>query len=136
MPSSRNSNSNRRRSRRLKIDRPVKVLIQLFPVLPFIGHSFEADLVNISAGGMAFIIDSDEKEIKRGSEIRIHFRLPGGPLCECTGDITHRDSAPGGDCIGIRFYRPPAALVRQIERMAVESALRQEHIEFAFQKVD
>ena len=117
-------NSNRRQFKRLKIDKSVRVLVQLFPVMPFIGETMEAQLINISEGGISLRLIYPEKypSLARGSKVRLHLRLPGHPLSECRGEITHALKAGETEpMLGIRFQKPPAALMKEIRHMATDS---------------
>ena len=40
------------------MDRLVRVPVQIFPVMPFLGPTVDGALVNLSAGGMALLIDA------------------------------------------------------------------------------
>jgi c-di-GMP-binding flagellar brake protein YcgR len=117
--------SNRRRAKRLKIDRSVKIPVQLFPVLPFIGHAVEASLVNISSGGMALLLQEPDafKKLKKGTPIKLHFHLPGRHLQQCRAKLTHKlDSDPHQVLLGLKFFKPPAGLIKALSRMAQDEA--------------
>jgi hypothetical protein len=118
--------SNRRRSPRLKIDRRLRVQVQLHPVMPFIGESVDAVLVNLSEGGMALMIPRGRKKdrppIPRGAKIKIHFRLPGGPLRECLAAVSHSvRTKQGDDIIGLRFLGVPAGLRDVFRQMLADN---------------
>jgi hypothetical protein len=90
-------------------------------VLPFLGLAVDANLLNISAGGMAIVIHKlgGKNKINKGLKSKIHFRLPGRPLCECLGVITHRIELNESETfLGIRFTKVPASLVDAIHKMA------------------
>jgi hypothetical protein len=114
--------ANRRGDRRLKLDRLVRVPVQIFPVLPFLGAAVDGAILNLSAGGMALMVDvpSGETKLSTGRSLRIHFRLPGMPLTECRAIITHADKENGNGWLrlGIRFEKAAAALARRIQVMA------------------
>jgi hypothetical protein len=123
--------TNKRKHKRLKIDRSVRVPIQLFPRMPFIGETLPASLVNLSAGGLAFSLETEtpKKVPKRGTEIKIHFRLPGKPLQECWGVITHTWESDFGLTMGVKFTRIPAQLKHEFEIMAVDNGTCDTRIE-------
>jgi hypothetical protein len=113
--------SNKRQHKRLRIDRSVRVPVHLFTKMPFIGEAISASLINLSAGGMALGLDGvvPRKTPKKGGRLKIHFRLPGRPLQECWGVVTHViESGTKGISIGIRFERCPAQLQQELEHMA------------------
>ncbi|MCB4755422.1 MAG: PilZ domain-containing protein [Elusimicrobia bacterium] len=116
--------SNRRKFKRFKIDRSVKVPIHIFPVMPFIGEPVEATIINLSAGGIGLAIEkwSAQGVFQRGSPLKIHFRLPGRPLQECRGIITHsfrtRDERY---ILGIRFIALDKGMVQDINQMAADN---------------
>jgi len=117
--------NNRRKFTRLRIDKFVKVPVQIFPVIPFIGETIEADSVDISAGGMALrILNSLEyQELRKGSKIKIHFRLPGHTLQECTGKVvSHRFGKNETHChMGIRFMKISKKLLSELQHMAMDN---------------
>lgn len=106
------------------MDRVLRVPVQLFPVLPFVGPSVDADLVNLSAGGMALLIDNGpaDTRLARGGRLRVHFRLPGLPLTECRGIITHAAPERSGGWLrlGVRFIKAPLALAERLQRMLID----------------
>jgi len=120
------SASNRRQSRRLRTDRLLRVPVQVFPVLPFVGPSVEGAIVNLSTGGMALLLQTEGKKARlaRGGRLRVHFRLPGLPLTQCRGIITHAvmDRATGWLRLGVRFLKTPAVLSERINRMVTDDA--------------
>ena len=106
--------------KRLKIDRNVRIQVQIHPIMPFIGETIGAGLVNLSAGGMAIAVShtGDEFPIRRGSRVRLHFRLPGGPLSHCVARVSHVfDVNPGLDLVGLKFLKLPQTLRALFERM-------------------
>lgn len=112
--------SNRRQFKRLRVDKSVKIPVQIFPVLPFIGESIEAALVNISLGGMALVMDASatEGKLRRRSKIKIHFRLPGQPLSDCSALVSHLiKTSDGQSFLGIRFLKTPASFQGLISKM-------------------
>ena len=115
--------NNRRRAKRLKIDHSVKVPVQISPILPFIGKTFEAESINISAGGMALKVDMGpaQDKGKKGTQIKIFFRLPGHPLQECKGKITHQFELDSKETmIGIKFTKASAKIVELLNHMAMD----------------
>jgi hypothetical protein len=116
------NHSDRRLSRRLKIDRSVRVPVQLASLIPFIGNFVEAGLINISEGGMALVLRMEEpspQKMARGQNIKVHFHLPGRPLQECQAQVRHRfHYADGRIALGIRFTRIGQSLVKDLRRMA------------------
>lgn len=116
--------SNKRKHKRLRIDRTVRVPVHLFPKMPFIGQAISATLINLSAGGMALAIDgtSSKNFSFKKNRIKIHFRLPGKPLQECWGRVTHTwESQSNGCTVGIRFEKCPAQLKQELESMAADN---------------
>jgi c-di-GMP-binding flagellar brake protein YcgR len=111
---------NRRQHARLRIHRSIAVPIHIFPVLPFLGESVDATLLNISSGGMALVADfsKSKQKMPKGTKIKVHFRLPGQPLCECTAKITHNINVGGADAfLGISFVKAPPSLIKSITQM-------------------
>jgi hypothetical protein len=96
----------------------------VFPVLPFVGPTIEGALVNLSAGGMALLLDTDARAARlvKGARLRVHFRLPGLPLTECKALITHArpDRASGWMRLGLRFISAPARLADRINKMVTD----------------
>ncbi len=120
------SAQNRRKFDRLRIDRSVRISVQLFPVLPFLGESIDVGLVNISPGGLALSIAdaAHHKELKKGHEVRVHIRLPGLAIEECTGTVTRRYSTAGGkNVVGVKFTKVSAAVSKELVRMSKDNAL-------------
>jgi c-di-GMP-binding flagellar brake protein YcgR len=118
--------SNRRHYQRLRIDRSVQIQIQLFPVMPFIGESIHARLINISEGGMGLLLENADmrKQIKLGTKMKIHFRLPGKPLRQCTALVGHNLNMKDGlFFIGLRFVKTGSGLSREIHEMAKDNEL-------------
>ena len=122
--SSTSKSSNRRRHRRLRTDRLLRVPVQVFPVLPFVGPSVEGAIINLSTGGMALLLNTEGSRAKltRGARLRVHFRLPGLPLTQCRGVITHAvtDRPSGWLRLGVRFVSTPSALSDRINRMVTD----------------
>jgi c-di-GMP-binding flagellar brake protein YcgR len=115
---------NRRHFSRIRIDRSVRIALQIFPVMPFLGHPIDAGLVNLSPGGLALAIDPNEKSegLKKGRLVKIHFRLPGMPLEECAGLIGHNYLTQQGErVVGIRFTKVSAGVIKELERMCVDN---------------
>lgn len=114
---------NRRRHARLRLDRSVRIPVQISPVLPFLGESLFATLLNLSGGGVALFFEDDpaSNQMKRGCKLRIHLRLPGAPLWECRGVVSRRLKTSKGHFLGIRFTHRPAGLIHHIEQMALEN---------------
>lgn len=108
------------------MDRLLRVPVQVYPVLPFVGPSVEGALVNLSTGGMALFLNTESSgtRLARGGKLRVHFRLPGIPLSECRGVITHAvtDRASGWLRLGVRFLKTPPALAQRIARMVIDNA--------------
>jgi len=116
--------NNRRKNKRLRIDRAVKIPVQIFPHIPFIGKSIEVGLLNISGGGMALIVDVEgqAKLLKRGASIRVHFNIPGLGLHHCKGKISHLIRPDKSRCfLGINFLNPPAKLIKLLNHMAEDN---------------
>lgn len=111
--------SNRRIAKRLKIDRSVKILVHLFPVMPFIGEATYANLINISKGGLALVVD---EPVKRGAALKVHFHLPGNPIQSSSAVVTHSFVGKDGRYVlGVKFVKPPKMLVENIEKMVLNS---------------
>jgi len=54
------------------------------------GKEISGEIVNISAGGLALLVDSVEYDLERGSEIeKITINTPDGDIFETNGYITH-----------------------------------------------
>lgn len=122
----------RRRSKRLRIDRSVRVPVQIAPILPFLGDAVGADSINISEGGIALKVPGmpGTERLERDARIRIHIRLPGRPLLSCTGIVRHKVAADkGGIFLGILFRDLPVGIRMEIERMAVDNELCDDRIE-------
>ncbi|MBV9080590.1 MAG: PilZ domain-containing protein [Elusimicrobia bacterium] len=118
---------NRRRHKRLRIDGAVSIAVQVFPVMPFLGPAAQARLVNLSAGGMALIFDDAAAagQLSRGARLRVHFNLPGAPLSDCEGLVTHavRNGARGGLRVGLRFLRTSPTFEERIRRMIFDNEI-------------
>ena len=88
------------------------------------GPSVEAALVNLSVGGMALLLNGVDvsARLSRGARLRVHFRLPGMPLSQCRGLVTHAvtDRKSGWLRLGVRFVAAPASLVQRIRRMEID----------------
>lgn len=114
--------SNRRAHRRIRVDRAIRVPVQVFPVLPFVGTPTDAVLVNLSPGGMALLLESDHAALSRGTRLRVHFRLPGLPLTECQGIVSNLLQGRNSTWvrIGVRFLKAPVQLSQRIERMIAD----------------
>lgn len=128
------SSNNRRRAPRLRIHRAMPVPIHIFPVLPFLGESVEANLLNISTTGMALLVTlmDPKHKIGRGTKIRIHFRLPRQPLFECVGEVVrNRKSENDETLLGIRFTKRPRLLTQALHSM--QTNLPHRSFEIAFQ---
>jgi hypothetical protein len=118
------SKSNKRKHKRLRVDRSVKIPIHLFPKMPFIGQPVSAFLLNLSAGGMALSVDCEslERPIPRGTDLKIHFRLPGRPLQECRGRVTHSFKSQSDHImLGIKFEKCPDHLMEELEAMSADN---------------
>lgn len=119
------SSANRRRQRRLPLDRLVRIPVQIFPVLPFVGPSLEGAVLNLSRGGMALLVkvDGDIRNLDRGARLRVHFRLPNSPLADAKGFITNVsiDRDTGWLRLGIRLVSAPPALAARIDRMVADN---------------
>lgn len=101
----------------------MRVPVQIFPVLPFVGPSVEAALVNLSVGGMALLLNVGlSARLARGARLRVHFRLPGLPLSQCRGIVTHSvaDRKSGWLRLGVRFLTAPTLLTERIRRMETD----------------
>jgi hypothetical protein len=108
------------------MDRLVRVPVQVFPVLPFVGPTVEGALVNLSSGGMALLIanEAGTARLARGTRLRVHFRLPGLPLTQCKGTVTHAAPSAGNGWLrlGVKFMQFPASLNDRIQRMLIDDA--------------
>lgn len=112
--------SNRRQDKRLKIDPSVRIPVHLFPVTPFIGQEITAQLINLSVDGIAlrFQLPFESKLLKKELTLKIHFRLPGGPLRECTGRIKRfSDQGPAGAEVGVHFTKVPSEFKNFVREM-------------------
>lgn len=124
--------TNRRRHPRLKVVAASRVLVHVFPVLPFLGVSIDADLLNLSAGGMALVMDRRDlrKSVRSGTKLKIHFRLPGSPLSECTAVIRRRYPVSDlHDYIGLRFVDKSLAMARLVNQMVFDNDMCDRRIE-------
>jgi len=116
----------RRKNQRLKLDRTVRVPVQVCPVMPFLGRNIEAILLNISAGGMSISVGESSRfpQLKKKTALKIHFHFPGGSLFECRGNIAHRfNSRSDGMVLGIRFLNPSLALVGEIDKIIEDNEI-------------
>jgi c-di-GMP-binding flagellar brake protein YcgR len=116
--------ANRRKFKRLRIDRSVRVPIHLFPEMPFIGKAVEATLSNISAGGMSLeIVELSKKTpLLRGTKLKIHFRLPGQSIRECKAVITHHfHDVSTVHSLGIKFINLPKPVAHELQQMTVDN---------------
>lgn len=116
--------SDRRLLKRLRVDRALRVKVQLFPVMPFIGESIEAGLINLSEGGMGLVILSADHHtrVQKGEKYKIHFRLPGQPLRECIGTVQRLSSLNGDrDFVGLKFSKIPHSLKKLFAQMVEEN---------------
>lgn len=112
---------NRRKSKRIRIPQNTRVPVHIFPVLPFLGMSIDTTLLNISAGGMALVVETTrlKGQIPKGKNLRIHFRLPGHPIWECSAKIAHNIRLNEEESyLGIRFSKMPLRLEKTINAMA------------------
>lgn len=118
------SANNRRKSDRLRIDRSVRISVQIFPVMPFLGEPVEAILSNISPGGMALTVKDDryENELKKGRQIRIHVRMPGSAIEECRGTVTHSYINRSAHVLGVRFTKISSELLKELQHMSKDNA--------------
>jgi hypothetical protein len=116
--------SDRRQLKRLRVDRALRVKVQLFPVMPFIGESIEAGLINLSEGGLGLVILSSERhaQIKKGEKYKIHFRLPGQPMRECAGTVQRLSQLNDArHFVGIKFSKIPQNLKKLFALMVEEN---------------
>ena len=117
--------SNRRRDKRLKIPGRTKVNVHLLPVLPFIGVPVEGSVANLSASGLGLTLFDPEAPdaVRKGSKVKIHFRVPGHRLVACAGRVVRNEHGGGRRRgIGIRFTSVPAAFRRLLALMIEDNA--------------
>ncbi len=116
---------NRRKDRRIRVDRAVRVPVQLFPILPFVGTPCEAVLVNLSAGGMGLLLENDGEGLAKGTKLVVHFRLPGLPLTECRGTVSNHIAGKKSAWIriGVKFQKAPVNLTERIQKMINDDAV-------------
>lgn len=112
--------ANRRASPRLKIHRSLRVPVHLSAVVPFIGKEVDAGLLDLSERGTALHLPQKDlpKQIRRGTTIKFHMRLPGHPLQECGGIVRHVFRLNNESVVvGIRFTRIPQRLKKELAQM-------------------
>ena len=114
--------SNRRKHRRIRVDRAVRIPVQVFPVLPFVGTPVDAVRVNLSPGGMGLLFDTKVSGFAKGAKLQIHFRLPGLPLTACKGAVSNVvvGKQTSWVRIGVKFLQAPALLTDRIARMILD----------------
>src|SRR5690242_18129741 len=116
---------NRRRHKRFRIPTSPVVTVQIFPVLPFVGHGVRAELENLSLTGMAIVLSAeDARKLASRKRLRVHFRLPGHPFWECRADV-RRDEArdDGRRAVALAFSQTPAGFERHLQRMTMDNEL-------------
>lgn len=107
----------------MRLDKSIKIGVQIAPVVPFIGESLEAGLLNLSAGGLALAVREPAHLPPKGAELRIHFRLPGKLLLQCRGKIHRISETPSNEIVlGIKFDKVPAGIVRELNHMCEDDA--------------
>ncbi len=124
--------ANRRKSKRLKIDRHVRVPVQICPVMPFLGRNIDAHLLNISKGGMSLAIQDlpKNKKLKKGTKLKIHFHWPGSHLFASDAQVSHWIASPQhGILMGIKFHRPHGLLVKEINKMVEDEAICESRVQ-------
>ncbi|MFN0118257.1 MAG: PilZ domain-containing protein [Elusimicrobiota bacterium] len=121
---------NRRTYQRLRIDQSIKVQVQIFPVMPFIGETLYAQLVNISEGGMSLQLNSlNEKPIKQGQKITLHLRIPGKHPVHCSGKILHVFSLKKGDFLGVKFLKSAGKFGKEIKAMVEDNGACEDRLQ-------
>ena len=100
-------------------------------MLPFVGPALEGALMNLSPGGMALLIEGERagERLTRHDRLRVHFRLPGLPLTECRGTVTHAvQQNDGWMRLGVKFLKTPPRLGERIKRMIFDDQVCDDRI--------
>lgn len=116
---------NRRKFDRLRIDRSVRIGVQLFPVMPFLGEAINVGLINLSPGGIALSLDDARhlNKLKKGSAVRIHIRLPGLPIEECRGVVARSYlTATSVHVVGVRFTKLAPVVLHELHQMSKDNS--------------
>jgi hypothetical protein len=106
---------NRRRHKRFSATAFLNRGVYLTPLPPYFGHPVKGKLIDLSAGGMAILID---EIIPQGTNLSITATFPDGFKIECFIQIRHALPKNGKFLHGIEFLNLPVSVSEKIERMS------------------
>lgn len=108
---------NRRKYTRFSATAFLNRPVLLSPLPPFFGHRVKGKLIDLSAGGMAILID---EIIPQGSKLNLLGTFPDRFKIECIVDVKHVIPRNSKFVHGIEFLNLPALTVEKIEKMSAD----------------
>jgi len=103
-----------RRYPRFKSSAFLGVPVQVKPLPPFFGNPTKGQLVDLSAGGMAVLI---EEMIPKDTKLQLELTFPDHSVLESKVRICYAVGKEGGFLIGLEFKEIPDFMREKISRM-------------------
>jgi hypothetical protein len=106
---------NRRRHKRFSATAFLNRPILLLPLPPYFGHAVKGKLIDLSAGGMAILID---EMIPMGTNLSLMATFPDGFKIECAVQVKHQIPREEKYIHGFEFLNLAPVTMEKIEKMS------------------
>jgi len=110
-----NHADDKRRHKRFRSTAFLGTPLLLTPLPPFFGLPLEGQVIDLSGGGMAVLIN---KELPANTKMHMELKFPKGAVLACHVMVRRTSGCTGGYLTGIEFLDLPEPMISQIDKMA------------------